>query len=218
MRRRTTSLASVLAVASASALLFAAPAAAVPPGPIPVLHVSAWYCRAWQTSNCGTFGADYRIQHDLYYTFYGNVSGGVTCTSTPYGQAPNQHIYVYITSQVTWTVSCTDSQGEGFSKTVTLQPAASPMPPGPVPWLHIGSWSCYPWYTSNCGTVGASAGTDMYYTFYGNVSGGVTCTSTPYNRLPNVHFPYPGTAATWHVDCSDANGEGFEKTVTIQPT
>jgi hypothetical protein len=206
-------------VVSTLALLFAAPAAAQPPGPNPVLHVDNWTCSDWSISNCGTLNVDPRVSHTLYYTYNGTVSGGVTCTSTPWAYPPNQQFSIVITSSVTWSVSCTDSIGEGFSKTVTIAPQPGIQPPGPVPWLHIGSWSCYDWQTSDCGTVYAAPGTDMYYTVYGNISSsGYQCTETPWGHSPQQHFGYPGQVVTWRVECYDLGwGDSFSKTVTVRP-
>jgi len=211
-------LGGLLALAVMCTLLFASPAAALPPGPIPVIHVDSWYCTGYQTSNCGSIDINPSVQHQLWYTYYGNVSGGVTCTDTPYGYPANIHHFEFIYSQVTWTVSCTDSSGEGFSKTVTIRPQPGIRPPGPVPYLHAGAWNCYDWSILDCGTIRVARGTDMYFTVYGTISnGGYSCTDSS-GHGPNVHWVYGGQTFTWDVVCTDNyTGEGFEKYVRVQP-
>ena len=186
----------------------------MPPGPIPKLHVGAWVCSDWWISDCGVVEAFPGT--DMYYTYYGSVSPPVTCTERPWGHLPNEH-FPYPGQQVLWRVECIDAQDNGFTKWVTVRPPQG-LPPGPIPELHIGNWICRDWWISDCGVVDVAPGTDMWYSFYGHVFGGVTCTETPWGHFPNEHFPYPPAFAetTWYVLCLDQQGEGFDKTVKLR--
>jgi len=86
------------------------------------------------------------------------------------------------------------------------------LPDGPIPELHVGPNICRDWWRTDCGEIHTGTNTDMYYTFYGNVVGGVSCTESPWGHLPNVHFPYDGSNAHWTVSCRDSVGNGFDKT------
>jgi hypothetical protein len=185
-----------------------------PPGPVPVLHVGTWSCSDWQISNCGEVTA--APNTDMYYNYYGTWVGSVHCSESPWGHAPNEH-FPFNGFDVVWSVQCLDDEGNGFSKQVTVRLAPGYLPPGPIPELHIGSWICRDWRITDCGTVTAAPGTKMYYVFYGNVSGGVTCTESPWGHPPNISFPYPGQDVVWSVSCRDAQQEGFDKYVHVIP-
>jgi hypothetical protein len=185
-----------------------------PPGPIPELHVGPITCTEYWRTDCGEIHTG--TNTDMYYTYYGYYTGGVTCTEAPWGHAPNVH-FPYDGSNAHWTVSCRDALGRGFNKTWHVM---LPQPPGPVVELHIGSWVCHDWYPSDCGTVAAAPGTDMYYTYYGNYHGGVVCSEKPWGHAPGQHFPFPGwppgsMAQTWYVLCIDSFDDAFDKQVRI---
>ena len=65
-------LGGLLALAIMGTLLFAGPTAALPPGPIPVIHVDSWYCTGFPTSELRSISTTPRFSTSSYHVL-GNV-------------------------------------------------------------------------------------------------------------------------------------------------
>src|SRR4029079_10169766 len=79
-------------------------------GPAIALYANSNVCRYTAFADCGTWTYPAGALVDLYFSVGGNPAGDVTCSSTPWAIQRGQHYYWSASGQVTWSVTCTDSQ------------------------------------------------------------------------------------------------------------